>query len=192
MSAITIDKFETATVDEWGEAFGLILLVPGTTAYRLATETHTFYVGLSSEEEEWVCQVDDSEGGCETILVGDTPEMALKNALASGFVADEADDEPEPADEPSAKREGARQYRITFYDSIDLRIDTLEFAWLVSKNGLDVVAKADSKPVLFVQVRYPDQIAKFASDVNAVAGPLIFESIEVLEDGGYVDLGLSA
>ena len=79
------------------------------------------------------------------------------------------------------------QYRITFYDSLDLRIDTLEFAWLVSKHDLDIVAKADTVPVILVQATHPDKIVGFTRDVNAVAGPLIFHNVEVLLDGEYVD-----
>ena len=79
-----------------------------------------------------------------------------------------------------------KQYRITFYDSIDLRIDTLEFAWLLSKHYLDVVAKADAVPVLLVQADSQDQVTDFMNDVNYVAGQLLFERVEVLRDGEYV------
>ena len=88
--------------------------------------------------------------------------------------------------------QSVKQYRITFYESAKARLDPLEFAWLVSRHNLGIVGKPESRPALIIQCRWPDQIAKFASDVNALYGPLIFESVEVLdvEEGEYDDLDL--
>jgi len=75
---ITIDKFKTTTANEYGKAFGLIDLVPGTTAYELVTDYYTFAIGFC--DGEWVCQIDDVEGGCAGCWQGVTPELALENA----------------------------------------------------------------------------------------------------------------
>lgn len=90
MATISIDKFETATVDEWGEAFGLIALEPGTTAYELVTDDYVFAIGFSEEwgdDGAWVCQIDDSEGGNVACWDGETPEQALENAAVQCFGA---------------------------------------------------------------------------------------------------------
>lgn len=80
MTTITIDKFNTTTVNEWGEAFGLIALVPDTTAYELVTDEHVFAIGYSADDDMWVCEIDDLDGGCEACYQGSTPERALENA----------------------------------------------------------------------------------------------------------------
>lgn len=78
-----------------------------------------------------------------------------------------------------------RQYRITFYESAEVRIDPFEFAWLLSKHGIDVVAKSE-RPMLFVQCDR-DALAGFVCDVNRQYGPLIFEDVEIPQSdfGGF-------
>lgn len=78
--AVKIEDFEKTTVNEWGEAFGLICLVPDTVAYRYKSGEYLFTIGFSEDEEEWVCQIDDSEGGCVACYQGETPQAALENA----------------------------------------------------------------------------------------------------------------
>ena len=80
---ISIDDFKTTNVNEWGEAFGLIGLVPDTTAYELVTDEYVFAIGFTEEWEEdgsWVCQIDDRDGGNLACWDGETPEQALDNA----------------------------------------------------------------------------------------------------------------
>ena len=80
------------------------------------------------------------------------------------------------------------QYRITFYPSATVRLDPLEFAWLLSKHNLEVVAYSDNAwPMLFVRAYYPHNVSGFMRDVNRVDGPLIFDHVEVVVDGSYVD-----
>ena len=91
--SINMSVFGSATVDEWGEAFGLIGLVPGTTAYEYCNGEYTFAIGYS-EDGDWVCQIDDEEGGCVACWQGDTPQEALENAAAeadANFVLHEMD-----------------------------------------------------------------------------------------------------
>lgn len=77
------------------------------------------------------------------------------------------------------------QYRIKFYESAEVRVDPFEFAWLLSKHDIDVVAKND-RPMLFVQCGR-DSLAGFVRDVNRQYGPLIFEDVEIpqREFGGF-------
>ena len=71
-----------------------------------------------------------------------------------------------------------RKYRITFYESAEVRLDPFEFAWLLSKYQIEVTAKADLRePRLFVRARNRSQLLNFANAVNHSAGPLIFKSI---------------
>ena len=80
-----------------------------------------------------------------------------------------------------------QQFRITFHESADWRLDTFEFAWLLSKHDIDVVAKND-RPMLFVQCT-EDDLREFMADVNRIAGPLIFKAVEVSEPGiGYIEI----
>lgn len=91
MTTITIDKFDTTTVNEWGEAFGLIGLVPDTTAYELVTDDYVFAIGFTEEWRDggsWVCQIDDSEGGNITCWEGTTPQDALEHAAADANVTE--------------------------------------------------------------------------------------------------------
>lgn len=81
-----------------------------------------------------------------------------------------------------------KQYRITFYPTATVRIDPFEFAWLLSKHELEVVAKADNPDRLFVQESY-DNIGKFIDEVNRTFGPLLFEEVAVSVPGeGYVSI----
>lgn len=80
---------------------------------------------------------------------------------------------------------GRKQYRITFYDSAEVRLDPLEFAWLLSEHDIEVVGKRDGAPVLIVQAIYGEQIERFMADVNRQSGPLIFRDVEVLTAEGY-------
>lgn len=80
--AITLDKFKTAKANEYGEVFGLICCVPGSTAYEYVNDEHVFAICQSEEDGRWVCQIDDLEGGCEACRQGDTPEDALERAAA--------------------------------------------------------------------------------------------------------------
>jgi hypothetical protein len=90
------------------------------------------------------------------------------------------------------RRDGvAKQYRITFYESAETRVDPFELAWLISKHDLDVVAK-NELPMLFVQCKLKD-LKAFADEVNRQFGPLIFKAIEeptTYWDGnfGYTDV----
>lgn len=84
---ITIDKFVTTTADEYGEAFGLIDLKAGTTAYQLKTTAHLYTIGFTEAWDgsgAWVCQIDEMQdghmGGCEACYTGETPTEALENA----------------------------------------------------------------------------------------------------------------
>jgi len=82
-----------------------------------------------------------------------------------------------------------QQYRIEFYQSAEVRIDPFEFAWLLSKHEMDVVAK-NEVPMLFVQCREFD-VTTFMIDVNRLYGPLIFKQVDVSVPGeGYVDANL--
>lgn len=90
---ITIDKFVTTTADEWGEAFGLIDLKAGTTAYQLKTTAHLYTIGFTEAWDgsgAWVCQIDEMEnghmGGCEACYTGETPTEALENACVEACV----------------------------------------------------------------------------------------------------------
>lgn len=78
MKKVTLEMFKTTTANEYGEAFGLIDLVPGTTTYELVTDDYTFAIGFC--DGEWACQIDDAEGGCAGCWQGATPELALENA----------------------------------------------------------------------------------------------------------------
>ena len=83
-----------------------------------------------------------------------------------------------------------QQYRIEFHKGAEVRIDPFEFAWLLSKHDMDVVAK-DERPMLFVQCTEFDVIT-FMIDVNRLYGPLIFKQVDVSVPGeGYVDANLT-
>lgn len=85
--SLSINEFETTTVNEWGEAFGLIDLEPDTTAYRRTIGELLFTVGFNGEE--WVCEIDDisDEGfGCVTCWQGDSPQVALEAAAIDAEV----------------------------------------------------------------------------------------------------------
>lgn len=91
--SIDMSVFNSAKVDECGEAFGLICLVPGTTAYEYSNGEYVFAIGFN-EDNEWCCQIDDNEGGCVACWQGDTPQEALENAAAEAdgnFVLHESD-----------------------------------------------------------------------------------------------------
>ena len=79
------------------------------------------------------------------------------------------------------------RYRITFYPSAEVRLDPFEFAWLLSKHCVEVIGKEPSKPVLHVRAMYPEQIERFAAEVNRMDGPLIFEKVEAATPDGYVE-----
>lgn len=81
-----------------------------------------------------------------------------------------------------------KQYRITFYQRALARMDPLEFAWLLAKHYVEVTAKADTKPMIFVKCAYREMLDHFMSDVNAVFGPLVFDRVEALVDGCYVEI----
>lgn len=85
--SISIKDFKTTEADKYGEAFGLIGLIPGTTAYKFINDEHCFTIGYTDEWGEdnvWVCQIDEIEdgciGGCEACYTGNTPQEALENA----------------------------------------------------------------------------------------------------------------
>lgn len=83
----------------------------------------------------------------------------------------------------------ARQYRIEFYESAEMRIDPFEFAWLLSKHNMNVVAK-NERPMLFVRCSEFD-VTTFMIDVNRQFGPLIFKQVDVSVPGeDYVDANL--
>lgn len=77
------------------------------------------------------------------------------------------------------------QYRITFYESAEVRVDPFELAWLLSKHECEVVAK-NEVPMLFVLASQGDLVA-FLEDVNREYGPLVFKAIEEASDGEYVE-----
>ena len=79
------------------------------------------------------------------------------------------------------------QYRLHFYPSAEVRIDPFELAWLLSKHELDVVAK-NEQPTLFVQADSAERVIRFAQEINRQFGALIFRSITVSTDDGYVDI----
>ena len=91
-------NFKTATADEWGEAFGLIALVPGTTAYEYVDDQGRVYaIGYTYEADEngsWVCQIDDAEGGNLACWDGQTPEEALERACVEACAADAMRENP--------------------------------------------------------------------------------------------------
>ena len=84
-----------------------------------------------------------------------------------------------------------KQYRITFYRSAEVRIDPFEFAWLLSKRNLEVVAK-NEVPMLFVRAESQEELLEFAKDVNRQYGPLIFDAIEVATGNGYEEIPIYA
>lgn len=81
MAAININEFKTTAVDEWGEAFGLICLAPGTTAYQHIDDEYYYTIGFSSDEDLWVCEIDEHDGGCAACWQGESPQDALENAV---------------------------------------------------------------------------------------------------------------
>lgn len=99
--SITINQFTTATTDHYGEAFGLIGLEPGTTAYQLKTSSSIFTIGFDGLD--YVCQIDENEagdvGGCIACYQGSTPQEALENACveACSFKAMRENDNCEDA-----------------------------------------------------------------------------------------------
>ena len=78
--------------------------------------------------------------------------------------------------------------RITFCRGAERRLDPFEFAWLLSKYDLEVMAKSDRIVRLFVQANDEDSILGFEREVEGQFGQLIFESIEVWTDDGYADI----
>ena len=84
MAGINISDFKTTKSDKWGDAFGLIGLVPDTDAYELVTDEYTIAIGYTLEWSDggsWVCQIDDADGGNIACWDGETVERALENAL---------------------------------------------------------------------------------------------------------------
>jgi len=81
------------------------------------------------------------------------------------------------------------QYRITFYGR-SARMNPLEFAWLLSKHEVEVVAKADACDVIFVRAASRKVLLDWANDVNHAFGPLIFETIEGAGPQGYEEIEL--
>ena len=79
------------------------------------------------------------------------------------------------------------KYRITFYPSSEVRLDPFEFAWLLAKHYVEVIGKEPNRPVLHVRAMYPEQIERFAADVNRMDGPLIFDKIEVATPHGFAE-----
>lgn len=78
------------------------------------------------------------------------------------------------------------QYRIEFHEDACKRIDPFEFAWLLSKHDMDVVAK-NERPMLFVRCTEFD-VTTFMIDVNHQFGPLVFKQVDVcVPNEGYVD-----
>lgn len=93
------------------------------------------------------------------------------------------------ADERGLTMTTKQQYRIEFHKSAEVRVDPFELAWLLSKHGMDVVAK-NEVPMLFVQCSEFD-LTTFMIDVNRLYGPLIFKQVDVSVPGeGYVDANL--
>jgi len=84
-----------------------------------------------------------------------------------------------------------RQYRITFHLSAEHRLDPFEFAWLLAKHDLEVVAK-NEVPMLFVRAKSGSDVTDFCDDVNRTFGPLIFKDVEVAVDHEYVPLDATA
>jgi hypothetical protein len=85
----------------------------------------------------------------------------------------------------------AKRFRMRFYDNARHRIDPFEFAWLLSRYEIEVVAKADSMPLLFVKAASPDDLWDFTHSVNTHAGVLVFESVvALLDNGATVDVEL--
>lgn len=78
------------------------------------------------------------------------------------------------------------QFRITFRRSAITKADPIEFAWLLSKHDMDVVA-VNKVPMLFVQCSEFD-VTTFAIDASREFGAQIFSRIDVCVPGkGYVD-----
>ena len=78
------------------------------------------------------------------------------------------------------------QYRIEFHEDACKRIDPFEFAWLLSKHDMDVVAK-NERPMLFVRCSEFD-VTTFVIDASREFGAQIFSRIDVCVPGkGYVD-----
>ena len=82
---------------------------------------------------------------------------------------------------------GRARYRITFYESACVRLDPFEFAWCLAKNCIEVVGKEPDRPVLHVRAVYPEQIERFANEVNRMDGPLIFDKVEVATPEGFAE-----
>lgn len=81
------------------------------------------------------------------------------------------------------------QYRIEFHKDVEKRIDPFEFAWLLSKHDMDVVAK-NERPMLFVRCT-EFNLVTFMIDVNDEFGSLIFKQVDVcVPNEGYVDTNL--
>lgn len=81
------------------------------------------------------------------------------------------------------------RYRIEFHKSAEMRVDPFEFAWLLSKHEMYVMAK-NERPMLFVDCNEFD-LTTFMIDVNRQYGPLIFKQVDVLIPGdGYVDANI--
>lgn len=82
---------------------------------------------------------------------------------------------------------GRARYRITFHESASVRIDPFEFAWLLASNCIEVVGKEPDRSVLHVRAVYPEQVERFADEVNDMYGALIFDSIEVATPHGFAE-----
>lgn len=54
------NHLELATVDENGEAFGLVGLVAGTSAYQMVTDDYIVTFGVDADTGKFVCEVDDA------------------------------------------------------------------------------------------------------------------------------------
>lgn len=85
----------------------------------------------------------------------------------------------------AAKYSTRMQFRISFYESATVRLDPLEFAWILSKHGVEVVGISDNGLMLFVRARSIDAVTRFTNEINDLDGPLIFESVEYLGESGY-------
>lgn len=73
----------TAIADEYGEALGLVGLVPNTHAYEIVTDEYIIAIGYTLEWDEagsWSCEIDDRSGAYVACCRGKSPRQALDNA----------------------------------------------------------------------------------------------------------------
>ena len=82
---------------------------------------------------------------------------------------------------------GRARYRITFHESACARLDPIDFAWRLAKFSIEVIGKEPSRPVLHVRAVYPEQVERFASEVNDMYGALIFDKVEVATPEGFAE-----